>query len=175
MTVLAWALAIGSLAFAIVNVVFEATGRFDEGPWADYSSAISIINWFVFVVKVVGAGVALLSVTSRPPLAPRVVNFSIWGAAGVLSVYALGSVGQAIGLVLGPDAVEQINGAGILYVTLFLLAAAGFVILASSHTRRFGIGRAPAIGGAVGGVGLLGFILLILPAILSALGLMPSP
>lgn len=174
MTVLASILALGSIAFAVVNVVFEVGGRFDEGPLEGYSAAISIVNWFVAAVKIVGAVVALMSVARRPRLAPRVVNFSIWGAAGVLGVYSMGSLGQAIGLAFGSSGGDSINAAGIIYLILFLLSAAGFVILASSHTRRFALGPAPAVAGAIGGVFVLGFILAALPAILTALGVMPS-
>jgi hypothetical protein len=168
-------LAIGSIAFAVVNVVFELNGRFDEGPLADYSAGLSIVNWFVAAIKVLGAAVAIMSVARRPRLSPRVVNFLIWGAAGVLGVYSLGSLAQAIGIEVGVGGNgDRIDSAGTIYVALFLLAAAGFVNLAVSHTRRSRLGFGSAILGSVGGVILLAFILLVLPMLLSAIGVMPS-
>lgn len=172
--VLAWALAIGTLAFAVVNVVFEMSGRFDEGPLSEYSTGLSVANWFVVFVKVMGAGVALLCVTTRPRVAARTVNVLIWGAAGVLGIYAIGSLGQAIGLAAsngGPAG--SIDLAGVAYVSLFLAAAAGYTALSVSHTRRSGLGPGPAVLGVIGGLVLLGTIFLVLPMLLSALEIMP--
>jgi hypothetical protein len=172
--VLAWAMAVASLGFAVVNIVFEVTGRFDQGPLADYSSGISVVNWFVVVVKVLGAAVALLSVATRPRLAARTVNVLIWGAAGVLGIYSLGNLGQATGLAVGVGgSPDLITAAGVAYALMFLLAAAGFIVLATSHTRRSGLGPGPAILGSIGGLILLGTILVFLPMMLSALKIMP--
>lgn len=172
--VLAWALAIGTLAFAVVNVLFEMSGRFDEGPLSEYSTGLSVANWFVVFVKVMGAGVALLSVATRPRVAARTVNVLIWGGAGVLGIYAIGSLGQAIGLAAstgGPAG--SIDLAGVAYVSLFLAAAAGYTALSVSHTRRSGLGPGPAVLGVIGGLVLLGTIFLLLPMLLSALEIMP--
>jgi uncharacterized membrane protein len=79
-----------------------------------------------------------------------------------------------VGLVVDPASTGQVDFAGIIYVVGFLLAAVGFVIVAISHTRRSGLGVGPAILGAVSGVILLGVILVALPALLTALGIMPS-
>jgi hypothetical protein len=175
MKLLAWLLALGSVGFAVVNVVFELTGRFAEGPLSEYGAALSIANWFVAALKVAGAGVALLSVSSQYWIPPRVVNILIWGAAGVLSVYSLGNVAQAVGMafrVVGSR--DQIDAAGIAYVLAFLLAGAGYVILAISHSRRSRSGVGRALIGSLGGLILLGIILFALPAVLAALGIMPS-
>jgi hypothetical protein len=172
---LAWVLALGSVAFAVVNVVFESTGRFEDGPFAEYAAGLSITNWIVAALKVLGAGVAVLSVAQRSPKFARLVNILIWGAAGVLTVYSLGSVAQAIGLATGLwDTGERIDLAGVAYVLAFLLAALGFTSLATSHTRRAELGAGPAILGTMGGVVLLGIILIALPALLVALEIMPS-
>ena len=40
--VLAWTLALGSIAFAVVNVVFEMTGRFEGGPLSEYETGLPI-------------------------------------------------------------------------------------------------------------------------------------
>jgi hypothetical protein len=172
---LAWFLALGTLVFAVVNIVFEMTGRFDAGHLSEYAAGLSIANWFVVVLKVIGAAVALLSVAQRQRLSARVTNTLIWGAAGTLGVYSIGNVGQAIAMATGvAGSIQQIDAAGVLYVLLFLLAAAGFAVLAVSHTKRSELGPGPAILGSVGGVVLLGIILLALPELLSALGIMPS-
>jgi len=171
---MAWILASGAVAFAIVNIAFEMTGRFEEGPLSEFSAGLSIVNWFVAALKVLGAAVALLSIARRPCVSARVVNTLIWGASAVLGVYSLGSVGQAIGMATGlAGSSEQIDPAGITYVLAFLLAAAGFAVLAISHTRRSELGVGPAIVGSIGGVVLLGIILVALPMLLSAVGIMP--
>ncbi len=51
---LAWVLALGSVAFAVVNLVFELTDRFDEGPTSDFAAGLSIANWLVASLKLVG-------------------------------------------------------------------------------------------------------------------------
>jgi hypothetical protein len=172
--VLAWLLALGSIAFAVVNVVFEMTGRFEEGPLSEYETGLTILNWFVAALKVLGAGIAVLSVAKHSRINARFVNVLIWGAAGTLGVYSLGNIVQVVGLVADPASSGQVDFAGIVYVVGFLLAGAGFVVVAISHTRRSGLGVGPAILGAVGGVILLGVILVALPALLTALGIMPS-
>ena len=171
---LAWVLAIGSIGFAVVNVVYEMTGRFDEGPLSEYEAGVTILNWFVAALKVIGAAVALVSVAPQSRVPARLVNILIWGGAGTLGVYALGSVVQAVGLAVDPATSGLIDAAGILYVLGFLLAAGGFAVLARSHSRRSGLGAGPAILGAVGGVILLGTILVLVPILLSAFGIMPG-
>ena len=171
---LAWVLALGSIAFAVVNVVFEMTGRFEEGPLSEYETGLTILNWFVAALKVGGAVVALVSVARHPQATARIVNLLIWGAAGTLGIYSLGNVVQAVALAVDPTTSGQIDFAGIVYVLGFLVAAAGFAVLARSHSRRSGLGAGPAILGAVGGVIILGTILVLLPFLLSALGIMPG-
>jgi uncharacterized membrane protein len=172
--VLAWVLALGSIAFAVVNVVFEMTGRFEEGPLSQYATGLAIVNWFVAALKVLAAGVAVLSVAKHAWINARLVNVLIWAAAGILGVYSLGNIVQVVGLLADPASSGQVDVAGIVYVVGFLLAAAGFAVVAVSHSRRSGLGVGPAILGAVGGVVLLGVILVALPALLTALGIMPS-
>ncbi len=99
----------------------------------------------------------------------------MWAAASTLVVYALGSVVQAVGMATGiAGSVESIDPAGLLYVVGFLIAGAGFVFLAVSHSRRSGLGAAMALLGSVGGLIVLGVLLFALPLLLSALGIMPS-
>lgn len=175
MVALAWLLALGSVTFAVVNVAFELTGRFQSGDLSDYAAGLTIANWLVAGLKVIGAVIAVLSVLRRPPLSPRMVNTLIWAAAGTLGVYALGSVVQAVGMTSGiAGSVESIDLAGVLYVLGFMLAATGFTVLAVSHSRRSGFGVGVALLGLVGGIVVLGGILFALPWLLSAVGIMPA-
>ena len=67
----AWLVAAWCVGFATVNVAFETTGRFTEGAHAEYATALSVMDWIVAVLKILGATVALVSVTqtTRPRLA----------------------------------------------------------------------------------------------------------
>lgn len=171
---LAWLLALGSVAFAVVNLVFELTDHFEEGPTPELAAGLSIANWLVAGLKVIGALVAILSVARRGRLSPRLVNMLVWAAACTLTIYALGSVVQALGMATGiAGSIESIDLAGILYVLGFLLAGTGFVVLAVSHSRRSGLGAGTALLGSLGGLAVLGVILLALPLLLDALGIMP--
>jgi hypothetical protein len=164
------------VGFAAVNIVFEATGRFSDGPYADYASGLSVANWVVTGLKGLGAAAALLSLTARPRLLPpRALGVMLWGAFATLAVYALGSVVQAIAMVSGlaGDA-DEITLAGIAYVSFFLLLAVAFGVLAISHSRRFGLGRRTVVLGALGAPVLLGVLLMGIPAVLVAVGVMPS-
>jgi hypothetical protein len=172
--VLAWVLALASIAFAVVNLVYEMTGRFEEGPFSEYEAGLTILNWFVAALKVFGAGIVLLSVARHSRINARTINVLMWGAAATLGVYSLGNIVQVVALVMDPAGSGQIDFAGIVYVLGFLAAAAGFVVVAISHTRRSGFGIGPAVLGAVGGVVLLGVILVVFPVLLTALGIMPS-
>lgn len=173
--VLAWILAVGTVVFAVVNVVFELTGRFDGGSLDEYAAGLSIANWLVAGLKVLGAGVAVLSVARRPPWSRFRVNLLIWAAAATLGVYALGSVVQAIGLATGVmGSADQVTATGVAYVAGFVVAAVGFGVLAVSHSRRSGLGVRPALLGAVGGVLVVGLILFALPWLLTATGVFPG-
>src|SRR5690242_5552630 len=73
------------LGFAVFNVVFELTDHFADGPYAEYSSGLAVMNWLVVALKVVGAAVASLSVASRPRfLSPVVLGVLLWGAFAML-------------------------------------------------------------------------------------------
>ena len=47
------------LAFAAVNIIFEGTNRFADGPLSDYASGLSIMNWLVVGLKLLGAAVLM--------------------------------------------------------------------------------------------------------------------
>jgi hypothetical protein len=169
-------MALWCLGFAVINLVFEITGHFASGAYAHYTSGISVMNWLVVVLKVVGAAVALLSIARRPRLvSPAVVTVSVWAAFGTLAVYGLGSVAQAAAMGLGLiGGAGQIDAASIGYVLLFLAAAAGYGVLAISYSRRHPRSKGLAVLGVLGAPVVLGLLLLAIPALLAAFGLLPA-
>ncbi|WP_214402400.1 hypothetical protein [Pseudonocardia lacus] len=169
-------MALCCIGFAVVNIVFELTGHFDGGPYAEYSAGIAVMNWLVVGLKAVGAAVALLSVAGRARFVPPVVlGVLVWGAFAMLAVYALGSVGQAIGMASGlAGSADQIDLAGVAYVLFFLVVATGYGVLALSYTRRYELRKGVVVLGALGAPVALGVILLVVPALLAAAGVMPA-
>lgn len=169
-------MALWCIAFAVVNIVFEATDHFAGGPLAEYKAGITVMNWFVVGFKVLGASVALLSVANIPKLhLPALMTMLLWGAFATLSLYVLGSVTQAVGMITGlAGTADQIDLAGIGYVLMFLLAVAGFGFLAISYSRRYGTRRGYVVLGIVGAPVVLGLILIAGPMLLGTLGLLPA-
>jgi hypothetical protein len=175
-TFVAWSMVVWSLGFAVVNVVFEVTGRFADGPYNDYASGISVMNWLVVVLKVTGAVLAVLSVSSAAKRVPRfLLATMLWGAAATLGLDALGSVVEAIGMLTGViGSPDEITVASSAYVLFFALGAVGYGVVAASFTRRSGTGRRPAVLGALGAPVMLGLIFLAIPKVLVTLGVMPA-
>jgi hypothetical protein len=169
-------MALCCIAFAVVNIVFQLTDRFADGPYAEYSTGITVMNWLVVGLKAVGAAVALLSVASRPRfLPPAFLGVLLWGAFAMLALYGVGSLAQAIGMASGlTGSADQIDLAGVAYVLFFLLLAAGYGVLAISYSRRFRLRKGVAVLGALGAPVALGVILLAVPMLLAALGVMPA-
>jgi hypothetical protein len=162
--------------FAAISVWFEVTDKFDTGPYAGDADALSVVNWFVAVVKVVGVVAAVLAVTQPPRLVrPSTVGVLLWAACATVTVYVAGSLVQAVGMLAGVagDA-ERLDLASVGYVAAFLGAAAGFGVLAFSYSRRAHLGRREVLLGVCGAPLLLGSILVLLPAVLSAAGLLSS-
>ena len=151
-TVIAILMALWCLGFAVVNVVFEITGHFAGGAYAHYTPGLSVMDWLVAGLKVVGAVVALLSVAQRPrPVSPAVVTMAVWAAFATLAVYALGSAAEAAGMGLGLiGGADRIDAASVGYVLFFLAAAAGYGVLATSYSRRHPHGKGLAILGVIG-------------------------
>lgn len=169
-------MAVWCVGFATVNIVFEATDHFADGPYAEYAAGFTVLNWLVAGLKVLGALVALLSVTRTSKLVPPgALAVLVWGAFATLGVYALGSVVEAVGMVSGlmgtPD---QVDMAGLGYLLVFCVVAAGYGVLAVSYSRRHGLGRGVAVLGVLGAPVVLGLILLVVPALLASVGLMPA-
>ncbi len=160
--------------FAAISVWFELTDYFEAGRYADDATAISVMNWFVAVLKLVGVAVALLAVTPRL-VAPRAVGTLLWAAFASLTLYVAGSITQAVLMLTGiaGDA-DRVDAGSVGYVLAFLLAATGFGILAISHARRAALGIRVKVLGACGAPLVLGSVLVILPAILRAVGLLSA-
>lgn len=171
--ILGWSVALSCLGFALFNLWFEASDRFDTGSYAEYATGIAVMNWLVIAVKLAGAAVALLASASRPRLLrPFLTSSLVWGAFATLGVYAAGSMAQAV--VLAVTDAQRIEVSGIAYVLCFALGASAFGTLAISHSRRFHTGRAPIVIGVIGAPLLLGLLLVAVPQTLAALGIMPS-
>ncbi len=160
--------------FTAIGVWFELTDYFGTGRYAGDETAISVVNWFVAVLKLVGVVLAVLAVHPRL-VAPRTVGTLLWAAFATLTIYVVGSITQAFAILAGiaGDA-NQVDARSVAYVLAFMLAAAGFGILATSHARRAGLGTLIKVIGACGAPLVLGSVLVILPAILRAVGLLSA-
>jgi hypothetical protein len=134
------------------------------------------MNWLVVGLKVLGAAVALLSIARRSRLlSPERLGVLLWGAFALLTLYVLGSVVEAVGIGLGlMGSTDQLTVRSVAYVLFFLSLAAGYGILTVSYQRRQGLRRGVAVLGVVGAPVLLGALLVAVPAVLTALGLMPG-
>jgi len=170
-------MALWCLGFAAVDVVFEVTDHFGSGADANYTAGISVMDWLAVALKVVGASVALLSAVHRPKLAsPAVVTVLVWASFATLGAYVLGSVAEAAGMGLGLiGSTDQIDTRNMAYVLFFLIAAVGYGVLATSYSRRHPPGKGLVILGVLGAPALLGLLLLAVPALLAAFGLLPAP
>ncbi|WP_130383150.1 hypothetical protein [Kribbella sp. VKM Ac-2569] len=154
--------------------MFESTGRFSDGPFADYAAGLTVMNWLVVLLKLLGAAVAVYSLTTNPKHADA-LGVLLWGAFSLLSLYALGSVAEAAAILAGLTGHrDDITLASIAYVAFFTLLAIAFGVLAFAHSRRFDLTRRPRVLGALGAPLVLAVLLLGVPALLVALGLMPS-
>jgi hypothetical protein len=175
-TAIGWLMALWCVGFAVVNIVLESTDYLAESEYADYAAAFTVMNWLVVGLKLLGAAVALLSVTKRPPfLPPRLLGVMVWGVFATLAVYVLGSMAQALGMLLGLRGnASQIDLAGVAYLVFFLTAATGWGVLAVSYSERHAFGWRTAALGALGAPIVLGLVLVALPILLAALGLMPA-
>jgi hypothetical protein len=170
-------MALWCLGFAAVNVTFEITGHFAGGAYGHYASGISVVDWLAAGLKVLGAVVALLSVAQRPRLASSdLVTVLVWAAFTTLGVYVLGAVAEAVGMGLGLiGGASQIDTRSVAYVLFFLVAAAGYGVLATSYSRRHPQRKGLVILGVLGAPVVLGLLLLAIPALLAAFGLLPGP
>jgi len=160
--------------FAAISVWFEVTDHFGSGPYADDAAAISVVNWFVAVLKLVGCATALLAVAPRV-VAPRLVGTALWAAFATLAVYVVGSLLEAVLILTGMAGHrDQLDARSVGYVLAFVLAATGFGILAVSFARRASLPTRVVVAGAFGAPVVLGTVLIVLPAILEAAGLLSA-
>lgn len=168
-------MALWCVGFAAVNVVFEAADHFAQSRYEEYASALTVLNWFVVALKLLGATVAILSVAKRPrPVTRKVLAVLLWSGFATLAVYVLGGLAEALAILAGlMGSIDQIDLASIAYLAFFLLAAAGWGVLGVSHSRRHALGWRPAALGVFGAPIVLGSIFVAVPAILRALGVMP--
>lgn len=175
--VVAWLTAAWCLGFTVPNIVYEATDHFVDGPFAEYAATFTVMNWLVLCLKVLGAGIALLSVSRGPRTHARrvLLGVALWGAFATLAVYNLGSVVEAVGMATGlAGSPADIDFAGLGYLLLFALGAAGFGVVAVSYARRHRLRWHLAVVGALGAPLFLGLVLVAVPALLTALGVMPE-
>jgi hypothetical protein len=164
------------VGFAVVNIVLESTDHLDDGRYAEYTAAFTVMNWLVAGLKLFGAGVAWLSVSRRPsPVPPRLLGVSVWGVFATLAVYVLGSMVQAVAMVAGlMGGTSQMGAADMAYLLFFMTAATGWGVLAISYSRRHALGWGVAALGALVAPVMLGFLLVAMPTLLAALDLMPK-
>lgn len=170
-----WLMAAWLVGFAVVNIVLESTDHLDDGRYAGYSAAFTVMNWLVAGLKLLGAGVALLSVSRRPsPVPTRLLGVSVWGVFATLAMYVLGSMVQAVAMAAGlMGGTSQIDAADMAYLLFFMTAAIGWGVLAISYSRRHALGWGVAALGALLAPVMLGFLLVAMPTLLTALDLMP--
>lgn len=163
------------LAFATVNIVFEGTNHFADGPLAAYASGLTVMNWLVVGLKLLGAVVLMLSVTRRANrLAPNWMTLLLWGAFGTFAIYALGTIGEAVGMATGlAGSPDEIDAAGVAYLVGTVFFATCFGVVAVSYTRRAGWRPLPIVVGIVGAPILLVALLVLAPTLLVLLGIMP--
>lgn len=88
--------------FAAISVWFEVTDKFATGPHAAEAEAISVMNWYVAVLKLLGVAVAVLAVTQPPKfLQPKAVGTLLWAAFSTVVIYVAGSLTQAAVMLTG--------------------------------------------------------------------------
>lgn len=175
-TAVGWLSALWCVGFATGNAVLELTGHFSAGPYSAYASGLSVMDWLMVVLKVVGAVLALLSISRRPVLPVGLLGLLLWGGFATLAVYAAGNVVGAVGILLG--LMEPVHPVRLLwdlgYVTFFAVAASGFGILAISYARRARLRRLPITLGVLGAPALIAGVLGLAPMLLTAAGLFPN-
>lgn len=169
-------MAVWCVGFAVVNIVLENTDYLADSEYADHAAALTVMNWLVVGLKLLGAAVALLSIAKRPPLLPpRLLGVMVWSVFATLAVYVLGGMAQALGMLFGLiGSTSQIDLAGLGYLIFFLTAATGWGVLAVSYSKRHALGWGPAVLGVLAAPIVLGFVLVAMPILLAALGLMPA-
>jgi hypothetical protein len=164
------------LGFAAVNVVFEATDHFAGPQYAQYDTALRVMDWLVVALKLLGAAVAVLSLRkSFRWVSARTLTVLVWGAFATLAVYSLGGVVEGIAMATGAlPGRDRIDATDLAYLAFFLLAASGYGVLAVSRLRRHRQPWSLAAVGALAAPLVLSLVLVVAPALLTAAGLAPA-
>jgi len=90
----------------------------------------------------------------------------------MLGLYSAGNIVELVGMLLAdPGAIELRSLA---YLGFFLAGAAGYGTLAVTYSRRTHAKRSHAILGVLGAPLVLGALLVAAPAVLTAIGLLPT-
>jgi hypothetical protein len=161
------------IGFAVVNVVFEVSGRFADGPLAGYGTGLAVMEWLVVGLKLLGALTAALTVAEWPRRVPSSVRtVLVWGAFALLALYSGGNLVKLVGFLA--TAPEQVTPRLLAYVAFFAAGAIGYGVLAVSYFRRSGRNRRSALVGVLGAPVVLGLLLGVAPAVLAAAGLLPA-
>ncbi|SDR99688.1 hypothetical protein SAMN04489812_0555 [Microlunatus soli] len=164
--------AVWCVGFATVNVVFEITDHFALGR-APGTVGLRVMDWLVVGLKLIGAALALLSISRRSMVPPALLSPALWAAFGTLGLYEAGNLVEGLAMVLGlmPGG-SELRLIDVGYVVFFGLAAVGFGILAVGYFRRLDRPRWPDLLGLAGGPLLIAVVLGVIPAILTAGGLL---
>jgi hypothetical protein len=143
---------------------------------AEYADGFTIMNRLVVGLKLLGAVVACCRSRTVRDGRRRGCSCDGVGAFATLGLYALGGVTQAIGMATGvTGGRDEIDVAGVLYVSFSVSAAIGYGVLAVSYSRRHRVGGTAAVVGVSGAPVMLLLLLVAVPALLAALGVMPAP
>jgi hypothetical protein len=164
------------LGFAAVNVAFELTGHFDHGRLAAISTGISIMNWVAAGLKILGAVIAALAtVPAQRLVRSETLTVLLWGCFATVATYVAGSLVEAVSFATGlAGEPGDLSPRNLAYVLFFLAAATGFGVLAVSYSRGHGSPRRLAAWGLLGAPVVLGGLLVLLPAVLTAAGLLST-
>lgn len=169
------------LGFAAVNGWHLVSGGPSGTVLSEHVVGVTVVSVLVLLLKLVGAGMAVAAVRATPRArASWLLAVGLWGAAGLLVLYSLGNVLITVGTVSGLleptpawEAAGGVTGRAVSYLLFFLVAAPMFTAVAASYQRRLRPHRSAVAAGVVGAPVLLGVLLVALPAVLSASGLLP--
>lgn len=169
-TTAAWAAAALLAAFALANVAFELTSHFVDGPYGRYAAQLSVMDWLMVALKLVGAGIALLSVSRHRLLPIGLLGTLVWGGFATLGVYAAGNIVESIGMAIRLiDPGRPIRLLDVGYVVFFAVVAALWGVVAISYARRSRLHRLPIALGVLGAPALIAGVLLVIPTMLGIL------
>lgn len=178
---MAYLLAVWCTGFAAVNGWdLLRDGAPGGEAFAEHESGLIVMSVLVLLLKLAGAAIAIAAVQPRRqrswPLAA-----AVWAAASLLLLYSAGNLVITFGTVFGVmEPSEAWTSAGgvtalaVAYVLFFLGGAGLFTILAVSVHRRHRPGWTAPVAGAIGAPALLAGVLVVVPAVLTAGGLLPG-